>query len=294
MHIALRRLIAGALRIATNVLPEPDGRPRPPTEAQLARKKNPVRIRMNEKTLDYKISQQDLSHIFRLQSSAYDVAVAGRSVEIRNLAGYATTGVHQDVHGFGATKVIYADKQLNMYVNENLTGVFSGTGNILARLQNMMNHVSHTISNIPKALLHAKTLKGLVAKAHDHEAPGSLCEMAIVAQKPIVCDDPKRVVFTIQAEQMRDQNVDSPVILRKIFKPVVDADGKVTGTAEINPRSPDADIETLRFLIFSKLVMNQMISKQHIDIAGNLNAVAALPLDKTSKLKDYLSFQPPA
>lgn len=294
MHIALRRLIAGILRVGINILPETDGRPRPLTVAQLARKNNPIRITLNEKTLDYRISPQDLSHIFRLESNVYQAAVASRAIEIRSLAGYVAAGNHDDVHGYGATKVIYGGKDLNLYVNENLTGVFSGTGNILSRLQNAMNHIYHTVANIPKALLHAKSLQGLVTKAHDHEDPGSLCEMAIVAQTPVISDDPRRVIFTIQAEQMRGHKTDSPVILRRIFKPVVDAQGTVTGTAPIDPAAPDADVEILRFLIFSKLVMNQILAKQPVDIAGNLKAVTGLTLDNKSRLKEYLTFQPPA
>lgn len=294
MHIALRRLAAGILRIGINILPDPDGRPRPLTVAQLARKNSPIRITLNEKALDYRIPAQDLSRIFRLESSAYQAAVASRAVEIRSLAGYANAGNHQEVHGHGATNVIYGGKQLNIYVNEYLTGVFSGTGNLLSRLQNAMNHVYHTVANIPKALFHAKTLKGLMVKAHDHEDPGSLCEISIVAQTPVTSDDPRRVIFTIQAEQMRGHQTNNPVILRRIFKPVVDSSGNVTGTTPIDPTTPDADIEVLRFLIFSKLVMNQMIANQPVDITGNLRASAGLPLHKGSKLKEYLTFQPPA
>lgn len=295
MHIALRRLAAGILRIAINILPDPDGQPRPLTAAQIARQKDPVRIKLNEASLDYAISPQELSHIFRPNSNAYQAAVASRSVEIRHLAGYGTSGNHQVVHGFGATKVIYGGQQLNLYINENLTGIFSGTGSVLSRIKNMMDHINNTVANIPKALVSAKSFKGLIVKAHDHEEPGSLCEMAIVAQTPVTNDDPRRVVFILRAEQMRGhKTTDNPVILRQIFKPVVDAAGQVTGTQRIDPSSPDSEREVLRFLIFSKLLMNQMLSNQPVDIAGNLRAVEALPLDKSAKLKDYLSFQPRA
>ncbi|QQG35670.1 MAG: hypothetical protein HYS17_09115 [Micavibrio aeruginosavorus] len=294
MHIALRRLAAGILRIAINVLPDPDGHPRPPTIAQLARRSDPVKIRLNERSLDYRISQQELAHIFRPRSNAYQVAVSSRAIEIRSLAGYNTSGNHQEVHGHGATKVVYGGKQLNLYINENLMGIFSGTGSVISRMKNAIDHVCNTIVNIPKALVSAKALKGLVVKAHDHEEPGSLCEIAIVAQTPVVSDDPRRVVFIIQAEQMRGHNTDHPVILRQIFRPVVDGAGQVTGTQRIDPASPDAEREVLRFLIFSKLLMNQMLSSQPIDIAGNLKSVANLPLDKNAKIRDYLSFQPPA
>lgn len=295
MHAALRRLAIGILTIANRILPDPDGKPRPLTEAEIARQKNPaLQINFSGKPLHYKISQQDLSRIFRIESNAYEAAVAQKSIEIRELAGYPSTGVHQDVHGFGATQVMYADKKLNVYVNRNQSGPLSGTGDFLSRLNNMMNHIYNTVANIPKALTNAKTLKALIVKAHDHETPGALCEVAIVAQKPVGSDDPKRVIFIIQAEHMTDKDQNSPVILRNIFKPMVDSDGKVTGMARIDPKAAHADQEILRFMIFAKLVMDQMISKQPIDIAGNLKATQDLPLDKSSKLKDYMGFQPPS
>lgn len=291
MKQVLRRAAIAVLLFANRIIPDPDT---PRAARPQARSDFSPLFKRREPTLDYAITQQELSHIFRIESDAYQAAVGSRSVEIRELAGYAYTGTHQEVHGFGATQVLYNDKQLNIFVNRNKSGVFSGTGNLLSRFNNMMSHVYNTVSNLPKALLHARKFEGLVSKAHDHEAPGALCEIAIVAQKPTLSDDPRRVIFTIQAEHMLDRDKESPVILRNIFKPVVQADGSVSGMERIDPRDPQAQAEVLRFLIFAKLVMNQALSKQIIDIAGNYKVTADLPLDNNSRLRDYIAFQPPA
>ncbi len=284
-----RRIAIAILQFVNRILPDPD-LPRPArTQSNFS---FPPIFKRREPTLDYHITQQELSHIFRIESEAYEAAIASRSVEIRQLAGYDYTGLHQEVHGFGATQVLYNSKRLSIFVNRNKSGAFSGTGGIISRFNNMMNHAYNTVSNLPKAILNARTLESLVKKAHDHEAPGALCEIAIVAQKPLLSDDPRRVVFTIQAEHMMDERKESPVILRNIFKPVVDSQGRVTDMVRIDPRNPHARTEVLRFLIFAKLVMNQAISRQVIDIARNYQAVADLPLDNNAKLKDYLSFQP--
>ncbi len=286
-----RRIAIAVLQFANRILPDPD---LPRVARTKADSGFPAIFKRREPTLDYHITQQELSHIFRIESDAYQAAIASRSVEIRQLAGYEYTGTHQEVHGFGATQVIYNNKQLSIFVNRNKSGAFSGTGGVVSRFNNMMNHVYNTVSNLPKAIMHARKFEGIVTKAHDHEAPGALCEIAIVAQKPTLSDDPRRVVFTIQAEHMMDDRKESPVILRNIFKPVVDDQGQVTDMVRIDPRDPNARAEVLRFLIFAKLVMNQAIARQAIDIAKNYQAVADLPLDNNAKLKDYIAFQPPA
>jgi hypothetical protein len=142
--------------------------------------------------------------------------------------------------------------------------------------------------------MNARDFSGLVKKAHDHQAPGDLCEVAIVGQTPVLNADPYQVAFIIQAEHMMDAAKASPVILRNVFKPVVDAQGRITGTEKIDPRNPDAQAEVIRLLIFTRLLLNQALNKQDIDIAKNLQAVADLPLTNNSRLKDYLTYQPPA
>lgn len=279
----VHHILATALTTAIKVLPEPGERP---SWRQAWRA-----LRGRSATLDYKISQQELSHIFRLSSSAYIGNQNEHSVKIREMAGHSYTGPHQEVSGFGQTQVLHAD-QFSIYINKNESGVFSSTGGVWEHARNVLTHIQHTTRNLPRAFMNLKKLQALVVAAHDYKSPGSLCQMSIVAHTHVFSQPPLTAIFIIQAEYMTDHQNDAPVVIRHIIRPILDDKGRVKHEVRIKPDNPEAAQEVLRFLIFAKLVINQAITKQPIDIERYLHDVSGLGLEASSRLKDYLGFQP--
>ena len=296
MHVAVHRLLAGLLKAANNILPDPNGKPRPLTEAQKAiRRDSAVPHITREKPLTYTIPLLDLSRIFHLNSeNTYQEDVGSKGLEVRNLAGYPCTGgSHESVHGYGDTDTLYAKDNIVIYVNKKMSGTFSGSGGLGSKIRNTFSSLKSTLRNIPTALMHSRTAKELILQAKDHEPVGKLCEFAIASRTSVLHPQKKEPIFGIRAEAMTGgQNDNPPVILRHIFMPLVDPDGTITGTRHIDAKTPNADIEALRAVIFCKLVMDQATSGHPVTLRKNLDAVESLLLDGNSKLKEYLTWSP--
>ena len=103
--------------------------------------------------------------------------------------------------------------------------------------------------------------------------------------------DRKQVIFVLRAD-FNDSETDRHVVLRDIFRPVANAEGQITGTTRINPKSKTANIEALRALILFKVIADQTAENKVADVAEAIRAVDALPLTDKSTLKDYLMFRP--
>lgn len=207
------------------------------------------------KHLDYTVSKAQLSRIFHMNDNIYEDEPQDKGIEIRELAGYGVDSVLGYEHGYGNTRILRNGEHINLYINDQKRG----TG-----------------------------FKWLNTALNRH--PKRQCEQAFVARTSILAENPKQVIFTMQARYIQSDDHDN-VTLREIFMPVVNGNGKLTGLERIDPKDPDADIQTLRALIFFKIFTDRMVERQPADIAACLNAVNALPLDKTSTLRDYLMFR---
>lgn len=290
MHIAIRRLAAGSLKIGINILSVFDGPNRQRTLAEESRRKYPAFRWWKHPPIKYRVQKEDFARIFHMKSSLYqdepseDVGEKRIGRAVRYLAGYndVVGGLSMMTqHGFGNTRTMRADRSMNIYVNELRSG--HGLNFVAAAL--------NTLRNLPKALIHAKTFNALFSKAAHHEQPGRVCELAIVARRPILHPDRKQVIFVLRAD-FNDSETDRHVVLRDIFRPVANAEGQITGTTRINPKSKTANIEALRALILFKVIADQTAENKVTDVAEAIRAVDALPLTDKSTLKDYLMFRP--
>ena len=252
MHIAIRRLAAGSLKIGINILSVFDGPNRQRTLAEESRRKYPAFRWWKHPPIKYRVQKEDFARIFHMKSSLYqdepseDVGEKRIGRAVRYLAGYndVVGGLSMMTqHGFGNTRTMRADRSMNIYVNELRSG--HGLNFVAAAL--------NTLRNLPKALIHAKTFNALFSKAAHHEQPGRVCELAIVARRPILHPDRKQVIFVLRAD-FNDSETDRHVVLRDIFRPVANAEGQITGTTRINPKSKTANIEALRALILFKVL----------------------------------------
>lgn len=207
------------------------------------------------KHLDYPVSKAQLSRVFRMNSDIWEDEPQDKGIEIRELAGYGVASAHEYERGFGNTRILRNGTHASLYINDQKRGIgFSW-------LNTPMNR-----------------------------QPSRQCEQAFVARTSILAAEPKKVIFTMQARYAHTDDDDN-VTLREIFMPVVNDAGNITGLERIDPKDPDADIQTLRALIFFKVFTDRMAQKQPADVAACLNAVNVLPLDKTSTLRDYLMFR---
>lgn len=261
----LRQMAASLLHTASKALPDPATRT----------------------GLDYSLKKTELARIFRLHSTIYEQDDHSRGLEVRTLAGHPPGGNHDTIHGFGDTYVLRGGKQLNLYVNQRHSGVMSGTGGIFSGMDNAFKSLMRTLRNIPTILIRARNPDHVLTKAANLDPVGRKCEQSIVARTTILAADPKKLIFALQADYMDDKENDT-VVLRHIFRPVVDSAGSVTSTQPIDPSAPDADLQILRFLIFCKMVTDQLCAQQPVDIMKNLAAAEALPLDSASRLRNCL------
>lgn len=267
MKDIFRRAAARALGFANSKISE-DGELDIPIHARL-------------KHLDISIPKAHLSRIFHTNSSAYAETSTQVSIEIRDLAGLPGFSTRMAEHGVGATRAWRSQPAgMNVYVNEKTNGVG----------RNMMRAVRDIIGALPTVIIHARTPNAFLEKAKGLAGVAHECEQGIVGRYASRAANPMQPIFTISAKHTDHQDDDN-VTLQEIRLPVLDQDGRVEGLRRINPKAPDAGIQTLRALIFFKLLMDQMSEKDPADVATCLQAAQALPLDKTSKLQDYLTYQ---
>ena len=168
MHIAIRRLAAGSLKIGINILSVFDGPNRQRTLAEESRRKYPAFRWWKHPPIKYQVQKEDFARIFHMKSSLYqdepseDVGEKRIGRAVRYLAGYndVVGGLSMMTqHGFGNTRTMRADRSMNIYVNELRSG--HGLNFVAAAL--------NTLRNLPKALIHAKTFNALFSKAAHHD-----------------------------------------------------------------------------------------------------------------------------
>lgn len=242
-------------------------------------------MRLQFRHLDYQVSKPQLSRIFHMRSSAYDDEPSTKGIEIRSLAGYgAPSNFDAENNQYGLTRVMRNGRHMNFYLNDLKKGIgFSPKA--------FGYYFANMFLNLPAVILRSKTPTALLTKAANLQRPHKQCEQAFVARHSIFSDPDKQVVFTMKTSYVdTEKEEDGDVTLREIFMPVV-TDEKVTGLKQINPKDEDANIQTLRALIFFKVFMDSMMDHKRPDVPHLLRAVNELPLNNESTLRDYLTFE---
>lgn len=257
-----RRAAATAMQAVSDMIPDPAKRSR----------------------LDHVMPKAELSRVFRLYAAPYADEMHAKGLEVRVTAGYPPTALREIEHGFGQTTVLRGMKSANIYMNVMTYGRMS-------TLKGFAASIADTIRNIPAVLIHAKRLNAVLSKAARIEPTPHPCELAVVGRTSILGPDPKKVIFTLRADYL-DGEKDDHITLRGIFMPVIGADGTITGTRPVIAGTPDTHAETLRALIFMKLVTDAIADHDPVDARALLRAVEGLPLNGQSRLKDYLTFRP--
>lgn len=291
MNIAVKRFLAGCLRIANNVLdalPNRDGTPRPLTEAERAGLKNPSRPNIPFRKLNHTVPYADFARIFHLAGtmgdSHYYEAPMSVGRQMRTMAGSPPTQLDEQ-HGIGPTAV-WNNPGVNIYVNIMGSSPMATVDGFIATTWN-------TLRNLPVALIHARKLEDIGGQAARHELPGEKCSIIIMGRTANGTNSPRTPIFMFCADYI-DGDRNGDVTLRAVFAPVATRDGNNTilTATPISKRDDSAAVEILRTLIFCKLITDQMAQGKAADIEACLEAVRQLPLDDTSRLKDYLTWQP--
>lgn len=276
----VHHILAATLTAAIEILPEPGEKF---SLQQAWRTLGP-----RPSSLHYKISQQQLSLIFRTHNMVYIPDPDNFSVEVRDLAGHHYIGQHQEVHGFGETRALHAP-DFSIYFNAHKTGFLGGGGGLSENTQNIATYLQSHAQNISSGPIHARGVKRLFTRAYQCESPGPLYQISVIACIPDQSDAP---LFSMRADFVADPQQASSVTIHHISRPVLDDQGHISYGHDILADSPDAPLETLKFLIFIKLATHRMVYRQPVDLERILHDVANMSLHENSKIQDYLSLAP--